>query len=171
MKRPVLFLSLSLLAVALSACGSSQGELESYVADVKARKTRQIEPIPQIKQYEAFTYIDKDRRDPFVRAEPERDPNDSANSIRPDPNRNPEPLEEFPIDGLRMVGTIIKDKTTYALVKAPDKVVHRVTIGNHMGQNYGKIVKIIDTQIDLIEIVPDGFGGFSERPANLALTP
>lgn len=169
MKRPILALALC-PAVLLAACSSGMGDLEQYVAEVKGRKTRQIEPIPQIKQYEAFAYLALDRRNPFVRAEPKKDPNAPGSNIRPDPNRNPEPLEEFPLDGLRMLGTINKEKTVYALVKAPDNVVHRVTRGNHMGQNYGKISSITESSIDLIEIIPDGFGGFMERPANLALS-
>lgn len=169
MKRPILTLALC-PAVLLVACSSGMGDLEQYVAEVKGRKTRQIEPIPQIKQYEAFAYLALDRRNPFVRAEPKKDPNAPGSNIRPDPNRNPEPLEEFPLDGLRMLGTINKEKTVYALVKAPDNVVHRVTRGNHMGQNYGKISSITEGSIELIEIIPDGFGGFMERPANLALS-
>lgn len=170
MKRVLAVIGFTLSALLLSACTPGIDDLEQYVTGVKARKTRQIEPIPQIKQYEAFAYITQDRRNPFVRAEPEKDPNAPGSKIRPDPNRNPEPLEEFPLDGLRMLGTINKDKTVFALVKAPDNVVHRVSVGNHMGQNYGKINQITDTAIDLVEIIPDGFGGFMERPANLALS-
>lgn len=161
---------LALAALALVGCSSGMEDLEQYVAEVKARKTRQIEPIPQIKQYEAFAYVGGDRRNPFVRAEPQKDASAPGNDLRPDINRNPEPLEEFPLDGLRMLGTLNKQRTVYALIKAPDNVVHRVTQGNHMGQNYGKITAISETSIDLIEIIPDGFGGFIERPANLALS-
>lgn len=157
-------------ALSLTACESGQSDLEQYVTEVKARKTRQIEPIPQIKQYEAFTYVEGGRRNPFIRAEPQKDPNASGSNIRPDPNRNPEPLEELPLDSLRMLGTINKQDKVFALIKTPDNVVHRVARGNYMGQNYGKITSITDTSIDLVEIIPDGFGGFMERPANLALS-
>ncbi len=157
-------------SLALSACGDRMADLERYVAEVKNRKTTNIEPIPQIKPYEAYTYLVSGRRDPFVRAEPARDANAPGSALKPDITRNREPLEEFPLDGLRMLGTINKGKSVFAMVKAPDNVVHRVSIGNHMGQNYGKIVKITDSQIDLVEIIPDGFGAFMERPANLALT-
>jgi len=156
--------------LSLTACESGRSDLEQYVAEVKARKTRQIEPIPQIKQYEAFTYVEGGRRNPFVRAEPQKDPNAPGSNIRPDPNRNPEPLEELPLDSLRMLGTINKQDKVFALIKSPDNVVHRVARGNYMGQNYGKITSITDTSIDLVEIIPDGFGGFMERPANLALS-
>lgn len=170
MKRSLVLLVVLLMTATLAGCSSGMADLEQYVTEVKSRKTRQIEPIPQIKQYEAFTYVDGGRRNPFVRSEPQKDPNAPGNNIRPDPNRNPEPLEEFPLDGLRMLGTINKEKSVFALVKAPDNVVHRVTLGNHMGQNYGKITAITESAIDLVEIIPDGFGGFMERPANLALS-
>lgn len=154
----------------LVGCGSGIGDLEEKVAEVKNRKTRDIEPIPQIAPYEAYPYQIGERRDPFVNAEPARDPTAPSSALKPDITRNREPLEEFPIDGLRMLGTINKGKSVYALVKAPDAVVHRVTIGNHLGANYGRITKISDTQIDLVEIVPDGFGGYMERPAVVAMT-
>ena len=168
MRRALVFAVLA--STLLTACSTGMSDLEQYVTEVKGRKTRQIEPIPQIKQYEAFAYVGGERRNPFVRAEPQKDPNAPGSNIRPDPNRNPEPLEEFPLDGLRMLGTINKGKMVFALVKAPDNVVHRVTQGNHMGQNYGKIISVTETAIDLVEIIPDGFGGFMERPANLALS-
>ncbi|MGV2481579.1 UNVERIFIED_CONTAM: pilus assembly protein PilP, partial [Salmonella enterica subsp. enterica serovar Weltevreden] len=85
----------------------------------------------------------------------------------PDLSRNKEPLEEFPIDALRMVGTIDTKGVTYALVKAPDGVVHRVTRNDHLGQNYGRIVGISESEVSLVELVPDGFGGWLERAATI----
>ena len=161
------FLRLSLAgSVALfgaAACTGDMDELQQYVAQVKARKSTQIEPIPQIKQYEAFAYVAGTRRDPF---QPSPVANNSG--VHPDTNRNREPLEEFPLDSLRMVGVIDFNKVLYALVRAPDNIIHRVAVGNYMGQNFGKIVKITETEIALDEIVPDGFGGFKEQPATLA---
>ncbi len=68
-----------------------------------------------------------------------------------------------------MQGVIETAKAVYALVKAPDGVIHRVSVGNHMGQNYGQIKSIEESEITLAEIVPDGFGGWISRPATLAL--
>jgi type IV pilus assembly protein PilP len=149
-----------------SACTSGMDELQQYVAQVKARKSTKIDPIPQIKQYEAFTYVAGDRRDPFTPTVPESARGNEG--IRPDLNRNKEPLEEFPLDALKMVGVIDYNKVLYAMVRAPDGVIHRVTVGNYMGQNFGKIVKITESEVALDEIVPDGFGGFKEQPATLA---
>lgn len=165
---------LPLLSLALVACSQDMNDLEQYVAEVKARKSRAIEPIPQVKQYEAFTYEAHGRRDPFVKIEPERGEGTTAapvgSGIQPDFNRNREPLEEFPLDSLRMVGTINMQGTAFALVRAPDSVIHRAVIGDHLGQNFGRIVGITETEISLVEIIPDGFGGWMERPATLALT-
>ena len=83
--------------------------------------------------------------------------------------RNREPLEEFPVDSLRMLGMVTAQEHRYALIKAPDGVVHRVGMGEHMGQNYGEVVRINESEVGLKEIVPDGFGGWVERPAKLAL--
>lgn len=155
----------------LAGCSGGMSDLEEYVAEVKNRKSAQIEPIPQIKPYEAFAYEVGTRRDPFIAVEPQRDPAQPGSVAGPQPDlkRNKEPLEEFPLDGLRMQGTITFGKVTYALVKAPDGVVYRVSVGNHLGQNFGEIKKISDAEILISEIIPDGFGGFMARPASLAL--
>lgn len=151
----------------LAACGRGMDDLEDWVAEIKAQKPAPIEPVPQMKQYEAFAYNGVGRRDPFAAPEP---PQGAGAGPRPDLTRNKEPLEEFPLDALRMVGVINSKGVTYALVKAPDNVVHRVTVKNHLGQNYGEIVKIEESAISLLELVPDGFGGWAQRPAMLALT-
>jgi type IV pilus assembly protein PilP len=152
--------------VLLGACSSDMDELQQYIAQVKARKSNKIDPIPQIKQYEAFAYVAGDRREPFTPSLPESTRN--GEGVRPDMSRNREPLEEFPLDALKMVGRIDYNRISYAMVRAPDGVIHRVTVGNYMGQNFGKITKISESEIALDEIVPDGFGGFKEQPASLA---
>ncbi|PPE75303.1 hypothetical protein C3942_04670 [Solimonas fluminis] len=151
----------------LSACGNGQKDLEAWVTEVKARPPAPIEPIPQMKQYESFTYDAAGRRDPFASIQPSRQASNSG--IKPDLNRNKEPLEEFPLDGLRMVGTVDTKGKVFALIKAPDGVVHRVTVKNHMGQNYGEIVSISEAEVGLMELVADGFGGWIQRPASLTL--
>ena len=152
-------------AAMLAAC-SGDDDLHQYVAEVKARKSTKIDPIPQIKQYEAFTYVAGDRREPFTPTLPESARGSDA--VRPDMNRNREPLEEFPLDSLKLAGIIDYNKVHYAMIKAPDGIIHRVTVGNYMGQNFGKITKITESEVSLDEIVPDGFGGFKEQPASLA---
>lgn len=159
--------------VLLAGCSRDMSDLERYVGEVKARQSRQIEPIPQPRIFEPFAYIPGGRVDPFIRLEPETasDGFVADRGLRPNINRNKEPLEEFPLDGMRMVGTILFNSRVYAMIRAPDGVIHRVTRGNHMGQNYGEITLIDEGQIQLNEIVPDGFGGWVQRPAVLALSP
>lgn len=161
-------------ATLLAACGQDMSDLESYALEVKSRKSRAIDPIPQPKPYEPFLYEPAGRRDPFLPLLGSRDAAALAgpggtSGIRPDVNRAKEPLEEFPLDGVRMVGTITQKKQAFALIKAPDNVVHRVTVGDHMGQNYGKITAISETEVVLMEIIPDGLGGWMQRPATVAL--
>jgi len=160
------------LAVALAGCTKGMGDLTQYVAQVKARKPGPIEPLPQIKPYETFAYTDQDMRSPFspdTKAQPEKLAG-SGNGIHPDFNRNKEYLEQYPLDALSMVGTLEMGSKVYALVKDSDGVVHRVTVGNHLGQNYGKITKITETGLKLTEIVPNGLGGWMERSASMSLS-
>ena len=161
------------LATLLAGCGRDMSDLEDYAREVKSRTSRNIEPIPQIKTFEPFTYAANDRRDPFLPLLASREQAvaaaGAAGAIRPDTDRPREPLEEFPLDSLRMVGTITMQQRAFALIRAPDAVVHRVSVGDHMGQNYGKITGISETEVVLMEIIPDGFGGFVQRPATVAL--
>jgi len=158
------------LVLSITACGSDMSDLQQYVAEVKSRKSKAIDPLPQPKQFESFTYDPGERRDPFVELRNEQAPAAVMSSgPKPDLNRNREALEEFPLDALRMVGTITAPNGRFALVRAPDGVIHRVTRKNHMGQNYGEVVAISETEISLLELVPDGFGGWTQRPASLTL--
>jgi len=162
--------SLCMLAIAAlcAGCGSGETDLDRYIAEVKARQSKDIEPIPQIKPYQPFEYVAAARRDPFVFAE--RTESSASGGPRPDLRRNKEPLEEYPLDALRMVGTITTSQGTFALIRAPDAVVHRVAVRNHLGQNYGEIVAISESEVSLLELVPDGFGGWMQRQASLALS-
>lgn len=165
---------LCLTGTLLAGCGQDMSDLEQYAMEVKSRTSKNIEPIPQPRPYEPFVYEAKDRRDPFTpilqgRQEASAAAAGAAGAIRPDVDRPKEPLEEFSLDSLRMVGTITMQKRAFALIKAPDGVVHRVSVGDHMGQNYGKITSITETDVTVMEIIQDGFGGWIQRPATVAL--
>ena len=92
------------------------------------------------------------------------------NSIRPDSRRSREFLEQFPLDTLRMVGTLRLQARNFGLVQGKDGPVHRILPGNYLGQNEGRVLSVNESRISLIEIVPDGLGGYIERPAALALS-
>lgn len=147
-------------------------DLETYAEEVKGRKAAPIEPIPEIKPFESFQYPEH-QIDPFdltlvAGNAAKRPPAEGQVSI--DPNRPREYLESFPLDTLRMVGTLAQSGTDWALIQTPDGTIQRVTSGNYMGQNYGKIMQISDASIVLREIVPDGFGGYMERESSVALS-
>ena len=153
--------------LSLAGCGNDLDELQQKVAEIKNRPGERIEPLPEIKPYEAFTYSAATMRSPFAPSAPVR--NDMANAVRPDVKRPREFLEQFPLDTMQMVGTLQLQGRNYGLVQGKDGLVHRVLPGNFMGQNDGRIVGISSTKISIIEIVPDGLGGYIERPAALAL--
>ncbi|HEY8520229.1 MAG TPA: pilus assembly protein PilP [Gammaproteobacteria bacterium] len=164
--RPWRAIAALALTAALAGCGNDMDDLRAYIDEVKARPGGRIEPLPEIRPAPSFVYEAGNRRSPFVPDRPQRriDP-DNPGVPGPDPDRPPEFLEQFPLDTLRMVGTL----NNYGLVRTSDGRVHRVTVGNHMGQNYGRITAITESEIRLVEIVPDGLGGYLERPAAVGL--
>jgi type IV pilus assembly protein PilP len=163
-------LRLPLLAATLVLCGCSgdMEELQEKVAEIRNRPGERVEPLPEIKPYESYVYNASNLRSPFVPSAPAQ--SDLANSVRPDVKRPREFLEQFPLDSLRMVGTLRQQGREYGLVQGKDGLVHRVLPGNHIGQNDGRITGISNTKISVIQIVPDGLGGYIENPASLTLT-
>jgi type IV pilus assembly protein PilP len=161
----------TLLAAAcafVAGCGGDMDELQAKVEEIKSAPGSGIEPLPEVKPYETFDYAAADQRSPF---EPGLSASANApNAIRPDQNRPREFLEQFSLDTLRMVGTVKLKGRLFGLVQTKDGLVHRVLPGNHLGQSDGRIMAIEEGVISLIEIVPDGMGGFIERPAALALS-
>lgn len=127
--------------------------------------------MPVIKSYESYSYVADGLRNPFEKLdEPQAiEKMMSVEGPGPDLEREKEELEAYPLDTLRMVGTLSKDNEQWALVKANDGVIHRVQAGNYLGQNFGKIIRIQDQQIDLAEWVATTAGKWREREASLAL--
>ena len=162
--------SLALVTALATGCSGGMNELETYLAEVKSRPAPPLEPPPVLEKFETFEYAAHDLRDPFS------NPSDGAASgstagPRPDPNRRKEPLESFPLDGLDMVGTLGGGDGLVALVMDPERVIHRVVVGNYMGQNDGRITAITEDKITLAELAPDsaGTGKWVHRDAEVAL--
>jgi type IV pilus assembly protein PilP len=151
----------------LSGCSDDLGELQRKVAEIKSRPGERIEPLPDIKPYESYAYNAATLRSPFVPSAPAR--NDVAGGVRPDTRRAREFLEQFPLDSMRMVGTLALQGKSYGLVQGKDGLVHRVLPGAYIGQNDGRILSITNTKISILQIVPDGQGGYIENPASLTL--
>jgi type IV pilus assembly protein PilP len=161
----------AMVAASLSACSGANDDLRAYIDEVKARPGGRIEPLPPVEPAPIYAYEPGPRRSPFTPDAPQRRVGNDPNSIDgPDANRPREFLEQFPLDTLRMVGTLADRRASFGLVQTTDGLVHRVAVGNHMGQNYGRIVAISDSEIQLVEIISDGLGGYLERPAAIGLT-
>lgn len=160
-------LCLMLAAAVLPAC-TPDNDLRQWVAQEKAKKGAPLQPLPTVKTFETFLYDAKDRRDPFELSAEEQE-QDAASGPRPDQNRPREPLESYPLDGLKMSGTLGLAKSMEGLVRDPDGVVHRVRVGNYLGQNYGRVTAIYEDKIDMVELIPNGAGGWMERAATIAL--
>jgi type IV pilus assembly protein PilP len=151
----------------LSACSSADDELTRFIDDTTKEPGGRVEPLPEIKPYETFVYAASDMRSPFLPSSPGSGA--GPNGVRPDSKRNREFLEQYSLDTLKMVGTLRLGGQIYGLVETKDGLVHRVIVGNHLGQAEGKVTDITPSKITLVEIVPDSLGGYMERPAALAL--
>lgn len=165
----------------LAGCVSrDMSDLENYAQEVLARPGGRIEPLPEIKPYEAYAYqaAQEGKRSPFklfYQKEPEKvaDQDDSGLSeemAREIHHRNREELEQFELDSLNMVGTLQDGEEEWAIIRDPDGMVHRVKVGNYMGRNIGKITNIYEDRIELREIVKDSQGRWQEREAAIALS-
>ncbi|PRH83087.1 pilus assembly protein PilP [Arenimonas caeni] len=159
-------LLIAAVVLSLSACTRGSRDLEAWVAEVKARPAPPLDPLPVMKQFETFEYAAQDMRDPFSQPSADRD---GGSQLRPDPNRRKEVLEAFPLDSLDMVGTIGTGPGVIGLVMGPDRVTHRVRPGNYLGLNDGRITSVSEDRIEIVELVPDGAGGWLERQARIAL--
>jgi type IV pilus assembly protein PilP len=165
------WLAVVVVAAGISACGRGTDELQTYIDEVKARPGGRIEPLPEIRPAPSFVYEAGNRRSPFMPDTPQQRVSNDPNAVQgPDPNRPREFLEQFPLDTLRMVGTLRGRTGSFGLVQTADGLVHRVAVGNHLGQNYGRISAISESGIQLVEVIPDGLGGFIERPAGIGLS-
>lgn len=172
LNKYIKFLLMMLLIVVLAGCVSEEfDDLKSYISQVKSKPATPIEPMPVIKSYEAFNYVAEGLRNPFEKLDEPQAMETMANAEGPGPDleREKEELEAYPLDTLRMVGTLSKEGELWGLVKANDGVIHRVQSGNYLGQNFGKIVGVQDQQIELAEWVATTAGKWREREASLAL--
>ena len=165
-------LILFLLCGLLSGCGGDRKEeLEQYVKDVKSKSIGSVEPLPEVKPYKTFAYQAFELRSPFEPPEPPAQVvvENTGDGIAPDQYRRKEPLEQFALDALRMVGTLEQEDQIWVVVVDTDGTVHRVTQGNYVGQNHGKIRKVTEEKVFITEIIPDAQGGWREHEAAMTL--
>ncbi len=172
--KSVSFFMVVALLLALQGCGGDRQfkDLAAKMEDIKSRPKGRIEPPPEFQVYKAFSYSAAVLRSPFeqpvdveLASIPQR-----QSDVVPDETRPKEVLEHFSIDSLAMVGTLRRPgKTLFALVRDPEAGLHRVSEGNYIGRNFGKVTVITQNKIDVIEIVSDGQGGWVERPRTIVL--
>ncbi len=157
-------------AVALGGCGGEEhSDLRQFVKESDKLPGGRIPPLPEVKPYEPFAYNAYDLTDPFKPRKIEPPKSTAKGGLQPDFNRPREALEAFPLENLKMVGTLQQKGMVYALVQAPDKGLYRVTSGNYLGQNFGRIMGITETDIKLKEIVQDSGGNWEEKEQALQL--
>ncbi|MDI1308717.1 MAG: pilus assembly protein PilP [Methylotenera sp.] len=159
---------IGLLAMSLVACNGDGGDdLDSFIKNAANTMHPKIKPLPEVKPYLALQYnADGKLTDPF-RA---RKASNNNSVLQPNMNRPREPMEAYPLESVKYVGQLSKVKLTYALLLTPDNGVQQVKIGNYVGQNYGMVTKITDSEVELKEIVQDDLSGdWIERVSNLPL--
>jgi type IV pilus assembly protein PilP len=167
--KPVLLV----LLLALAGCGDSDiQELKQWMSDVKRQTPRATQKVSEPKKFTPFAYDNKSEIDPFnpekLSAALAKQQSNSGSGLKPDLERRKEPLESYPLDTIKMVGSLQKAGLNYAILQA-DKAVFRAKAGNYLGQNFGMITRITDTEVDIKEIVRDASGEWTEREAKLEL--
>ncbi|MCG8415954.1 MAG: pilus assembly protein PilP [Pseudomonadales bacterium] len=146
-------------------------DLQVYVDEVKSRPAAEVEPVPEFVPYEGFVYSAASLRSPFeipvvIDANGETV---LSQDVEPDFERQREPLESQALGEMAMVGMLVRGGEFEALIEDAFGEVHRVAIGNYLGRNHGRIENISESQLNIIEIVPSGSGGWVERPQTLTL--
>jgi type IV pilus assembly protein PilP len=163
----------STLLIGMVGCGDGGvQEVKQWMDETRQQTKVSIPKLSEPKKFTPFAYADKDNIDPF-------NPNKlavafaklqskSTSALAPDMDRRREPLESYPLDSLKMVGTLQKTGLSYALILA-DKTVYQAKVGNYIGQNFGMVTQISETEVELKEVIQDASGEWVERKAKLEL--
>ncbi len=166
---------IALLSLMLFGCSESGMEDIQQFVDASGQGLRgKAEPLPEVKPYEAFTYNAFDLPDPFRPRKLDAPKPVQSGGLQPDTNRRKEPLEGYPLESLKMVGFLQKEKLNYALVVTPERELHQVKVGNYLGQNYGMVTDVVirdvgDAEIKLTELYQDDSGIWIEKPTSIRL--
>jgi type IV pilus assembly protein PilP len=169
--RMILAYLLMLVSLLLAGCGSGEfQDLNDFVKNAGADMRGKVDPPPEIKPYEPFNYDNTaGLPDPFKPRKPEMKNSGQPGQNQPDMARRKEALEEFPLDGLKMVGFLYQGNVGHAIIRSPDNKLHRVRAGNYLGQNFGRITELTETEVKVKEMVQDSAGDWTERLSSLQL--
>lgn len=159
-------------ALTLTGCSDPHEELQAWMDEQRRDAKPRVSPLVPPRKFDPQPYLAGTSVDPFslqklqvaIKQE-SRQPN---SLLSPEMNRRREPLEAYPLDSLSMVGSLVRSGRTYALLRA-DNLLYQVKVGDYMGQNYGRVTRITETEIALREIVQDAIGEWIERTSTLAL--
>lgn len=163
-----------LIMVGLTGCGGgSRDGLQAYIEEVRGRPGKPIEPMPVYRPIKRFVYpLKTNRRNPFysktAHLKKNQDDKKQSDVGAPDTTRPKQELEAFPLDGLQMVGILKQNGTIWGLVLAPNGIVYKVTVGTYMGKHYGRVTRVSDTYIRLIETIQDS-GKWKKKQVTLKL--
>lgn len=172
MRHPLRWLTLASAVLALTACGNEHDELSTWMEQQRHEVQPSVPPLSPPQKFNPQTYLGAEGVEPFsaqkltgaLRQEAKQ-PN---SAVAAELNRRKEPLEAFPLDSMSMVGSVTKKGVPFALLKV-DSLLYQVKVGEYLGQNFGKITKITETEVTLREIVQDAAGEWIERPTTLQL--
>ena len=168
MKNSIILIAISICL--LTGCSGNSNDLETWIQQINIQPAKDITALPEVSAYESFTYTAHNQPSPFDNSiERKKHPVTGNSSLQPNTHRTPQLLEKYPLDSLSMMGTISKKKSTWALIQTPDKKVHRISTGQYLGQNFGKVVKIEITKIHLTELIPSGLNTWKKRKTSIAI--
>ncbi len=172
MSRRILIAPLAASLLVLGACSAEHEELRQWMEQQRREVKPNVTPLTPPKKFDPQPYTSAQAVDPFstqkltvALKQEARQPN---SLLAAELNRRKEPLEAYPLDSMNMVGSVNKQGQPYALLRV-DQLLHQVKVGDYLGQNYGRITRIGETEIALREIVQDAAGEWIERPATLQL--
>ena len=168
-RQRLLLCLMASLCLLLHACGNEGDDLDRFMREAAQGAPAKIKPLPEVQPYIPFEYnADGALHDPFRPRKAAQANN--GNSLQPDLDRPKQPLEAYPLESLKFVGSISRGDRKYALIKTPDNTIHQLKVGNYAGQNFGIVTEITEGGVMLKEIVQDDMtGDWTERPASINL--
>lgn len=170
--RTLAIVGAALSVLMLAACSGEQEELQEWMEQQKREVKPNVQPLSPPKKFDPQAYSSNGGLEPFsvqkLTVALKQEARQPSSLLAAEFNRRREPLEAYPLDSMSMVGSVVKNGRSYALLRV-DNLLYQVKTGDYLGQNYGKIVRISETDISLREIVQDAAGEWIERPSALQL--
>ncbi|MGB0937025.1 MAG: pilus assembly protein PilP [Colwellia sp.] len=160
------------MLVLLGGCFDDTTELKATMKQIRENTTTYIEPMPAVKPFNHFAYSAQELRSPFILPKPEvlqQNVQQMAGCLSPDPRRNKQPLEQYPLNDLSMRGTIGDADILWALIEATDATLHRIKIGSYLGLYDGQVTEVTDQHVKVLELTPDGAGCWVESETVMKL--